>query len=81
MSLQFPTKNELRNAKRAEREAQHEAEAQRQRMVDNDAKEARLMRAVPFNYRVAECNHVSRFNFAHVNWDWYIAAAKKLVIA
>lgn len=48
MSLQFPTKNELRNAKRAEREAQMDREDAQRRLDEADAKQARFMRAVPF---------------------------------
>lgn len=31
-------------------------------------------------YLVAECNEASRFDFQNVNYDWYVEAAKKLVI-
>jgi hypothetical protein len=30
---------------------------------------------------VAECNRASDFDFGNVNFDWYVSAAKKLVIA
>lgn len=37
--------------------------------------------SIESGFLVAECNVASRFDFSNVNYDWYIAAAKKLVIA
>lgn len=31
-------------------------------------------------YYVTECNHINRFNFAALDYNWYIAEAQKLVI-
>lgn len=37
--------------------------------------------AIESGYKVAECNRASDFDFNNVNYDWYIEAARKLVIA
>lgn len=36
--------------------------------------------AIEAGYKVAECNLASRFDFGNVNYQWYIDAARKLVI-
>lgn len=36
--------------------------------------------AIEAGHKVAECNVASRFDFDNVNYDWYIEAARKLVI-
>lgn len=35
---------------------------------------------IEVGYLVAECNEASRFDFQNVNYEWYVEAAKKLVI-
>lgn len=37
--------------------------------------------SIESGYRVTECNHASNFSFEHLNYDWYIEQAQKLVIA
>lgn len=37
--------------------------------------------SIESGHLVAECNRASDFDFQNVNFEWYIAAAKKLVIA
>lgn len=37
--------------------------------------------AIEAGHLVAECNVASKFDFANLNYSWYIEAAKKLVIA
>lgn len=36
--------------------------------------------AIQAGYRVAICNDVNEFNFANVNYDWYIEQARRLII-
>lgn len=37
--------------------------------------------SIDAGYLVAECNVASRFDFSNVNYEWYVAQARKLVIA
>jgi hypothetical protein len=37
--------------------------------------------AIESGHKVAECNRAADFDFERLNYDWYIAAARKLVIA
>lgn len=36
--------------------------------------------AIEAGFKIAECNDARRFNFANVNYDWYVNEAKKLII-
>ena len=36
--------------------------------------------SIESGYTVAECNRAADFDFGNVNYDWYIEAARKLVI-
>lgn len=36
--------------------------------------------AIEAGYKVAICNDIRDFNFANVNYDWYVQEAKKLII-
>lgn len=37
--------------------------------------------AIQAGWLIAECNDARSFSFANVNYDWYVAEAKKLIIA
>jgi hypothetical protein len=37
--------------------------------------------SIEAGHLVAECNRASEFDFANVNYDWYVEQARKLVIA
>lgn len=36
--------------------------------------------SIQSGYLVSECNHIARFDWSNINYDWYIEAARKLVI-
>ena len=47
----------------------------------NKSKYAMRETSVNAGWKIAECNNVDRFNFNNLNYDWYIAEARKLIIS